>query len=73
VDVSRAVMSCSRHLGVPLPDEGGVSVFFDDSIVQDTALEKQQDMAEVAAGLMLPDEYRAKWYGKSAPSANAKS
>lgn len=64
VDVSRAVMACSRHMGVALPDEGDVSVIFDDSIVQDTALEKRQDMAEVAAGLMLPDEYRAKWYGK---------
>jgi hypothetical protein len=73
VDVPRAVMACSRHMGVALPDEGDVSVIFDDSIVQDTASEKQQDMAEVAAGLMLPDEYRAKWYGKSAPSASAKS
>jgi A118 family predicted phage portal protein len=73
VDVSRAVMACSRHMGVSLPDEGGVSVIFDDSIVQDTVSEKQQDMAEVAAGLMLPDEYRAKWYGKGAPSANAES
>lgn len=48
-----------------LPDEGDVRVNFDDSIITDTAAEKQQDMAEVAAGLMLPNEYRAKWYGES--------
>lgn len=43
--------------------EGDVRVSFDDSIITDTAAEKQQDMAEVAAGLMEPAEYRAKWYG----------
>lgn len=51
--------------GVSPPDEGDVRVNFDDSIITDTAAEKQQDMAEIAAGLMLPDEYRAKWYGGS--------
>lgn len=62
-DVSRAVLACARHLGAPLPDEGDVRVIFDDSIVQDTGSEKQQDMAEVAASLMTREEYRRKWYG----------
>lgn len=48
-----------------LPDEGGVHVVFDDSIVQDTTSEKRQDMDEVAAGLMDRAEYSAKWYGES--------
>lgn len=56
VDISRAVMACSRYMGVDLPEEGNVSVIYDDSIVQDTASEKQRDMAEVAAGLMTRDE-----------------
>ena len=62
--ICRAVMAASRSLGVNLPDEGDVRVNFDDSIITDTAAEKQQDMAEVAAGLMTSDEYRAKWRGK---------
>lgn len=33
-----------------------VSVIFDDSIVQDTASENRQDMAEVATGLMTREE-----------------
>lgn len=69
VDVSRAVMACSRFMGVGLPEEGGVSVIYDDSIIQDTASEKQQDMAEVAAGLMTRDEYRSRWYGDAAGAA----
>jgi hypothetical protein len=58
-------------MGASLPEEGGVSVIFDDSIVQDTTREKQQDMAEVAAGLMTRDEYRARWYGESLPAGPA--
>ena len=64
-DVSRALMACARSMGTKLPDEGDASVIFDDSIVQDTASENRQDMAEVTAGLMLTDEYHAKWYGES--------
>lgn len=42
---------------------------FDDSIVTDTAAEKAQDMAEVAAGLMQPWEYRVRWYGEDEETA----
>lgn len=65
-DVSRAVLSCGRLMGAALPDEGDVAVIYDDSIVQDAAAEKRQDMEEVAAGLVTREEYRRKWYGESA-------
>ena len=68
VGIGRAAMAASRHMGLQLPDEGCMRVVFDDSIVQDTASEKRQDMDEVAAGLMGRDEYRAKWYGAEAAS-----
>ncbi len=64
VAVARSAMACARASGDPLPDEGDVSVIFDDSIVQDTGAEKGQDMREVAAGLMQPWEFRCKWYGE---------
>ena len=73
VDVSRAVMACSRYMGVGLPNEGDVGVIYDDSIVQDTASEKQQDMAEVAAGLMTREEYRSRWYGDAAGGTGAET
>ena len=65
-DVARALLACARGMGEALPDEGDVGVIYDDSIVQDTASEKRQDMDEVAAGLMRPEEYRRKWYGDGA-------
>ena len=56
-------------MGEGLPEEGDVSVIYDDSIVQDTASEKRQDMDEVAAGLLEPWEYRAKWRGEDEATA----
>ncbi|MDY3969736.1 MAG: phage portal protein [Atopobiaceae bacterium] len=64
--VAHALLSCARHMGEALPEKGGVSVIYDDSIVQDTASEKRQDMDEVTAGLMTREEYRSKWYGDGA-------
>lgn len=67
--ICRALLAVERALGVGLLDEGGVHVAFDDSIITDTTAEKRQDMDEVAAGLMEPWDYRAKWYGEDEATA----
>ena len=67
--ICHALLAVERHLGAELPDEGEVRVTFDDSIISDTASDKRQDMAEVAAGLMRPWEYRCKWYGEDEGAA----
>lgn len=67
--ICHALLAVERALGVELPDEGEVRVGFDDSIITDTSAEKKQDMDEVAAGLMEPWEYRAKWYGEDETTA----
>ena len=71
MDVSRAVMACSKFMGASLPEEDDMSVIYDDSIIQDTVSEKQQDMAEVAAGLMTREEYRTRWYGDAVGGSGA--
>ena len=53
-----------------LPDEGDITVMFDDSIITDTAAEKAQDMSEVNI-TMNPWEYREKWYGEDEETAKA--
>lgn len=58
-------------MGVGLPEKGDVGVICDDSFIQDTASEKQRDMAEVAAGLMTREEYRSRWYRGSSAAATA--
>ncbi len=69
--ISHAALACLRLLGESLPEEGQVHVQWDDSIITDTAADKAQDMAEVAAGLMAAWEYRVKWYGEDEETAKA--
>lgn len=72
VDVGRAVMACSRHLGEEIPEEGEVTVQFDDSIVQDAEAEKRRDMAEVGL-TMHAWEYRVRWYGEDEETARKRA
>ncbi|MDB2032477.1 phage portal protein [[Clostridium] symbiosum] len=46
-----------------------VSFDWDDSIIVDAELERQQDRQDLAAGIMRPEEYRAKWYGETLEEA----
>lgn len=69
--ISRAAVHFgNEYLGQHLPDPGEITVNFDDSIITDTASEKQQDMAEVNV-TMNPWEYRMKWYGEDEATAKA--
>ena len=69
--ISRAVLFCARtHLGEQLPEEGNITVQFDDSIITDTAAEKAQDMSELNITLN-PWEFRTKWYGEDEATAKA--
>ena len=69
-DIARAVMCVSRGFGESIPDEGEVHVQFDDSIIQDTAAEKEQDMREVGV-TMGAWEYRMRWYNEDEATAKA--
>lgn len=70
--ISRAVLHCARMFGENLPDEGGIHVMFDDSIVTDTAAEKRLSMAEVGV-TMHPYEYRMKFYGEDEQTARKRA
>ena len=72
VSIAKAVMHASRSFGESIPDEGEVHVQFDDSIIQDTAAEKEQDMREVGV-TMSAWEYRMRWYGEEESVARAKA
>lgn len=68
-----SLVECARiHCGAPV-EEGAepVRILWDDSIITDTNTEKQQMMAEVAAGVVPKWMYLAKFYGKSEEEARA--
>lgn len=49
-----------------------ITIKFDDSIIQDEATERSQDLIDVNAGLMSKAEYRVKWYNEDEATAAAK-
>lgn len=71
-DIAGAIMCVSRGFGESIPDEGVMRVMFDDSIIQDTAAEKEQDMREVGV-TMAAWGHRAKWYGEDEKTAKARA
>lgn len=70
--ISHAVLQCARTFGEGIPDEGSVTVSFDDSIITDTAAEKRIAMAEVGV-TMHPWEYRERFYGEDEATAKARA
>ena len=47
-----------------------INIISDDSIIEDTKMEREKDQKEVAMGIMRKAEYRAKWYGESLEEAH---
>ena len=58
-------------IGESMPADPEIAVVFDDSVIEDTAAERKQDLEDVAAGLMQPWEYRVKWYGEDEKTAKS--
>jgi A118 family predicted phage portal protein len=71
--ITGAVIEIERTLkGASLPEDyGDITVAFDDSVMEDTEAQRARDLREVAAMLMQPWEYRAKWYGEDEETAKA--
>lgn len=59
------------HPETALPPLGDVFADFDDSFFIDPVAERERDLREVQLGLMLPWEYRVKYYGESEHDAKA--
>lgn len=67
-----SLLSCQRVLnGWPAPEGCAVTVDFDDSIIQDTASEKAQMLAEIAAGVVPKWMYLERFYAMSEEEALA--
>lgn len=62
----------ANMLGSNVVAECGVSIELPDGVVEDDATEKASDRQDVKDGLMLPWEFRMKWYGESEEVAKAK-
>lgn len=72
-DIATALLTCARiHCGADVEEDfGSISVTFDDSVITDTQTEKNQMMAEIAAGLVPKWKYAVEFYGLSEDEAKA--
>lgn len=67
-----ALLNCQRELnGWPVPEGCAVTVDFDDSIIQDTASEKAQMLAEISAGVVPRWMYLVRFYAMGEDEAKA--
>lgn len=76
-DVIKDLIKIIIRLGIAtknagLNEEAGITIDFDDSIIEDKASERSQDRQDVSMGVMSHVEYRAKWYGETEEEAKNK-
>ena len=63
-DAVRALLwAASDVFGIDVDKNAPISVRFDDSYFSDSESERTRDLAELNAGVITLDEYRAKWIG----------
>lgn len=65
----RIIIRLGVALGHPVDMDADITIDFDDSIIEDTATERKQDIEDVSMGVMSLEEYRAKWYGETVEQA----
>ena len=70
--ILKAVMFAAKeYLGADINPDAEIEIKFDDSYITDQESKREQDRIDVRDGLMLPWEYRMKWYGETEEEAKA--
>lgn len=67
--LAKAVDTFATLYNLAPAGEYTMSYVWDDSIVVDADVEREKDRTDVRDGLMLPWEYRVKWYGETKEQA----
>lgn len=66
---AKAVNALATLYSLAPEGEYSIAYVWDDSIVVDADAEREKDRSDVRDGLMLPWEYRVKWYGETKEQA----
>lgn len=71
-NIVRAILWAGKNiLGQPVDPETAIVVVFSDGYIVSDDEKKADDREEISIGVMLPEEYRVKWYGESIETARA--
>lgn len=69
-DLIRVIIRLGKAANIgDLVEDTDITIGFDDSIIEDSSAERQEDRQDVAIGAMGLAEYRAKWYGETIEQA----
>ena len=70
IDLARIILKVGNiWFGMRLNEDVEISVDFDDSIIEDTDELFERDMKMLDAGILAPEEFRAKWMNEDAETA----
>lgn len=70
IQLIQTIIRTGISIGIPnLQENTDINIKFDDSIIQDKEKEIQTDFQMLGAGIMRPDEFRAKWMGETIEEA----
>lgn len=70
IQLIQTIIRVGISIGIPgLQENTDVNIKFDDSIIQDKEKEIQTDFQMLGAGIIRPDEFRAKWMGETLEEA----
>ncbi|MCO7137664.1 phage portal protein [[Clostridium] leptum] len=68
--ILRAILYEAKDIcGAPVDPETQITVKFDDAYIVDPETQKESDRQDVRDGLLMPWEFRVKWYGESEEEA----
>lgn len=70
--IKQILWTANNIFGYALDQNASVDIIIPDGVVTNDAADKEQDRADVAAGLMTKVEYRMKWYGENENTAKQK-
>jgi hypothetical protein len=71
IKLVKAICELSTVIGNPI-DASEVSIVWEDSVIVDTAEQKQLAMSEIDNGVLSKEEYRVKFYGETDEEAKEK-
>ena len=70
IELVRVILKVGSEIyGLGLSEDVEISIDFDDSIVKDTNTEFERDLKMLDAGILAPEEFRAKWMNEDAETA----
>ena len=72
IELIQIIIRLGNVLHYELNEEADINIDFDDSIIEDTEKERENDRKDIAFGAFTVEEYRARWRNESIEEARKK-